>query len=446
MRLPRLIAALAATVAVAGACSSSGGGTTSSGPTVAANSVKAGPASGWSAGAFAPAASSLKCSTTASDPTRGVTDKQITVGGLANLTSATGSSLAGTDVGAKVRFQRANAEGGINGRKINYVGTLDDGQDPARNGQQAKVLAQQKKVFAAVPVMTADSNYLDTFCAQTVPFFGWGINTGFCGTSIGFGITGCQASNDSVTSSTYGLMIQALFGGNAAGKTTAIVGIDIDAANAASQDLGRQIATVGSKVVYNKNPIPVSGLTDTTAIVNAIMKSNNGSQPDVVLYVADFNSIVKLIGAMEAAGYTGKNLNPVGYDPRLATFSGLQKTYAILQWAPGIDTGVPAVKQMVADFAKYAPGTAVSLPAMAGYWAADMFTTAATKVGRNLTVNSLLKMLNNNYSNYVPDALPETRWPLNHFATAPCAALVQLNDKHYTVTSKLACGSLIARR
>lgn len=448
MRAPRLVAVLAASTALAvglAACSSDD--TNDDAPAIAAEDVQVGPPSGWSDGGFEPDPARLKCGQTASDPTRGVTDTEITVGGLAYLTSPNGSSMAGTELGAQARFDQANEEGGVNGRRINYVGTLDDGNDPTRNSAQAKALVDQKKIFAAVPLMTSSANYLDTFCAETVPFFGWGFNQGFCDTTLGFGITGCQFPGEGVSSTTYGLMIQAMFGGDASGKTTALVGVDNDSARAGLRELGEQIRSVDIDTVYEENPIPVAGLADTTAVVNAIMTSNHGAPPDVVLYVADFNSIIKLTEAMTAAGYQGKNLNPVGYDPRLAAsgFEGLQKSYTIVQWAPGTDTDIPAVKQLVDDFAKHVPDAVVSLPAMAGYWAADMFVNAATKAGPELTVDSLLKTLNSDYSYYVPDAVPETRWPINHAVSAPCASIVQLNGTKYDITSKLACGSLIKK-
>jgi ABC-type branched-subunit amino acid transport system substrate-binding protein len=447
MRTPRLVAALAVSVVLTAglaACSNSATSTTT-GTKVAAADVTAGPATGWSDGGLKVDTASLKCGQTASDPTRGVTDTEITVGGLAYLTSPDGSSMSGAELGAKARFERANAEGGVNGRKINYTGTLDDGNDPARDSAQAKVLVEQKKVFAVVPEITSNANFLDTFCSKTVPFFGWGLNEGFCGTTIGFGITGCETPADKLgyTSTNYGLVIQAMFGGSTKGKTLALVGLDNDSARAGTTKIADQLRAVGVDVVYAQNPVPTSGLTDTTPVVNAIMTSNKGAPPDVVFYIADFSSVVKLTGALDAAGFRGKNLNPIGYDPRLASFKDLDQSYTVLLWEPGVDTSIPAIRQMADDFAKYAPGTTISLPAMAGYWAADMFVTAATKVGRNLTVDGLLKVLNNNYSNYVAGALPESRWPLNHLISTPCAATVQLTGGKYDVTGKLACSSLI---
>ncbi|MBL7495311.1 ABC transporter substrate-binding protein [Frankia sp. CNm7] len=449
MRASRLVTAVAFTAALATSLAACGGDDSpgtggSTAPTVAAADVKAGPPSGWSDGGWSPNLSALKCGQTAAEPTRGVTDTEIKIGGLGYLTSPTGSTMSGSDIGAKVRFQRANDEGGVNGRKINFIGMLDDGNDPARNGSQGQVLAQQEKIFAAVPVMASRANYLDAFCAATVPFFGWGFNTAFCGTSIGFGITGCLLPTEkSVSSNTYGLMLKGIFGGDVTGKTTALIGSDDDSARTGLQSLVRQIKAVGIEVPYAENPIPAAGLNDTTAIVNAVMTSDNGGPPDLILPVTDFSTTTKLTQAFVAAGYEGEFLNAVGYDPRLTGFDGLVGSYTLLQWSPAEDASSTAVQQLVADFKKYAPEQAVSLPTMAGYWAADMFLTAVEKLGRDVTVDRLLKLLNDDYSHYVEGALPETRYPLNHFIGAPCASVVQLTKGAYTVPTKLSCGQLL---
>nr|MDT0666146.1 ABC transporter substrate-binding protein [Micromonospora sp. DSM 115978] len=104
--------------------------------------------------------------------------------------------MAGADVGADVRFQRANDDGGVNGRQINFIGVEDDGQDPARNVQLAQSLVEQDQVFAIAPLISAFPNYLDILCEGVVPFFGWGTNTGYCGNAIGFGFTGCSTPSE----------------------------------------------------------------------------------------------------------------------------------------------------------------------------------------------------------------------------------------------------------
>ena len=144
---------------------------------------------------------------------RGVTDKEITIGGLSAITSA-GGGYTGADVGAKARFARVNAEGGINGRMINYIGVKDDGEDSTKNLDLARQLVQKDDVFALAPVvgqglLPASSDFLET---NKVPFVGWGFMPGFCGTKFGFGFNGCitPPAGNIVNTSLAGTLVQAL--------------------------------------------------------------------------------------------------------------------------------------------------------------------------------------------------------------------------------------------
>ncbi|MBX6391535.1 MAG: ABC transporter substrate-binding protein [Frankia sp.] len=450
MRVLRLVTVVAASAALATGLAACGddddsGGTTSAAPTVTGE-VKPGPITGWSDGGFAPDLSSLECSTKAANPTRGITDTEIKVGGLAYLTSPSGSTMSGVDLGAKARFERANEEGGINGRKIDFVGVLDDGNDAARNLDQARVLADQEEVFAVVPLLTSHASYVDVLCNEVVPFFGWGINPGFCGNTIGFGITGCLVAEGRrpAAATTYGIALQSLNGGSAEGLKVAILGSDSQSAVNGVADMVTQVETVGADVVYAETPIPAAGLTDATALVNDLMTAADGAPPDILLHVLDFTTTNKVIEAMAAAGYEGKHLTAVGYDPRLAAagMASMQGVNSILQWAPA-ESDAQAVQQLRADLAKYTPDAVLSLPTMAGYWAADFFVRAATAVGPDLTVDALLELLNGGYTHSVEGALAETRWPLNHVINNPCMSVVQLDGNAYKIAADLACGSLV---
>ncbi len=401
---------------------------------------KEGPDHGWSQTNVTLDPKTLACQGAAPNPNRGVTDTSIKIGGLASLTSPAGAVFGDIDAGAKARFARANAEGGVAGRQIDFVGVRDDGSDAARDGQQASVLVQQEQVFAVAPVAVSAPNFLDTFCKQVVPFVGWGTNTAFCGNAIGFGITGCQtpAPKAQRTVSTGPPIAVAKLLPAGAAKTIAVVGNDVEAARQGNITIGQGFESAGFKVVYQKSPVPLSGLTDPTPIVSAIMTADGGKPPAAVFTVLQFADSVKMVSALKAAGYKGILITPI-YDPRLAGVAELDDTYAIVGWQPGISTDVPAIAQMVKDLAAYAPGVALSTPVMAGYWSADLVISALRKVGRNLTVDSFLKVLNDNFTNYVPGALPETRWPLNHIAPSPCGTLAHLKDKTWTAPPE-TCG------
>ncbi len=127
-----------------------------------------------------------------SDPAAGFTSTSITIEGDVDKTSASGQSEALAELGAKARFARANAEGGVNGRKINYLGSADNKLDPAQDLPTVKKIVEQDKAFAIVPmvspVLAAGGTYLVN---NKVPFYGWGITPAFCNNTVGFGYTGC---------------------------------------------------------------------------------------------------------------------------------------------------------------------------------------------------------------------------------------------------------------
>ncbi|CUU58185.1 ABC-type branched-chain amino acid transport system, substrate-binding protein [Parafrankia irregularis] len=434
-----LILTVAGVVGIAGC---GGGDSTNDTAAVDPALLKLGADHGWNQTDVTVDAASLDCQGKASNPTRGVTDTSIKIGGLATVTSPSGIAFGDADAGAKARFARANAEGGIAGRTIDYVGVRDDGSDPARNSAQATALVSRDEVFAAAPVLTTTSSYIDTFCKDVTPFFGWGTESGFCGNAIGFSIVGCQtptAEQRASVNTGPPAMVNALIPAGSP-KSIAMIGIDNDAARQGNITVSQGFQAAGFNVVYEKTPIPVSGLSDPTPIVQAVMTADQGAPPAAVFMVTPVGDAVKLLGALRAAGYDGILLTPF-YDPRLAGAKELADTYAVMQWQPGLSTDVPGIKQMMADFKAYAPDLPDSLPAMAGYWAADMLVTALQKVGRDLTVDALLKTLNGDYTNYVAGAVPETRWPLNHVAASPCGTLAHLKDGKWSAPA-LSCGAI----
>ena len=112
---------------------------------------------------MAPAASAQK----AYGP--GVTDKEIKIG---NIMPYSGPASAYGTIGKTeaAYFAKINAEGGINGRKINFV-SYDDGYSPPKTVEQARKLVESDQVLAifnplGTPPNTAIQKYLND---QKVP-------------------------------------------------------------------------------------------------------------------------------------------------------------------------------------------------------------------------------------------------------------------------------------
>ena len=116
---------------------------------------------------------------------RGVTDTTINVAGLTQASQFSANELK---VGSTAAFSGVV----VGGRHINYVESADDNGDPATDLSQAQRLVQQDQVFAVVPTLTPVMDQAAQFFSQQhVPFFGWGINHGFCNNPYAFGFTGC---------------------------------------------------------------------------------------------------------------------------------------------------------------------------------------------------------------------------------------------------------------
>ena len=114
--------------------------------------------------------------------------RSIKVGGIVSH-RAFGDAMKG----AQARFDRENAKGGVFGRKIEFVDTADDKFDPNTNIQESPPPRGSGEVFAIVPAVTVVLGSSDFLAQQKVPFFGWGISSGFCENEYGYGFTGCVA-------------------------------------------------------------------------------------------------------------------------------------------------------------------------------------------------------------------------------------------------------------
>jgi ABC-type branched-subunit amino acid transport system substrate-binding protein len=77
----------------------------------------------------------------------GVTDKTVTIGSTQPLTGPAAPGYSEISLASEAYFKYINANGGINGRTIEYK-YVDDGYDPTKTVSQTRKLVQQDKVFA----------------------------------------------------------------------------------------------------------------------------------------------------------------------------------------------------------------------------------------------------------------------------------------------------------
>ncbi|BBC31644.1 uncharacterized protein SGFS_029380 [Streptomyces graminofaciens] len=373
---------------------------------------------------------------------RGVSDDSIKVGGIVSMTTSTGYSKKDTDLGAKARFDRANAEGGVNGRRIEYLGAEDDGQDPAKNLAAARKLVQRDEVFAVVPMSSTTFSGADFLQQQKVPTFGWGTLPSFCGPAYIYGFGGCMVPSPGGTiSQTWPEGLKQVMGG-AKGRSVAILANDSEAGTFAVRTYSQSFEAAGFEVAYAKPAVPAGSVpSDWSAYTKALLRSDGGKAPDAVVSVMQTPYNIGLFTALKRTGYDGVLTDPTDYDPALlakdATRQALDGVHILLSFQP-FEQASAEMRQFEEDIRKAAgKGVALNMHMVTGYMSADLFLAIAEKAGEDLTVASFQKAAKgfSDKGTLVGDRA-EPRGQKESFG---CGALVQLKGGKYVVSAPFAC-------
>src|ERR1700722_16171511 len=104
----------------------------------------------------------------------GVSSNSITVGTISTQTGTLASNFSSLIYGEKAYYQYINAQGGVNGRKIDYKYQLDDGGNPTTFNQLANTLINQDHVFAVTGVATAFFSP-NLFVESGIPTYGYNV-------------------------------------------------------------------------------------------------------------------------------------------------------------------------------------------------------------------------------------------------------------------------------
>ena len=110
----------------------------------------------------------------------GVTSNSITVGTISTQTGTLASNFSSLIYGEKAYYDYINAQGGVNGRKIDYKYALDDGGNPTTFNQLANTLINQDHVFAVTGVATAFFSP-NLFVESGIPTYGYNVTGNWAG-------------------------------------------------------------------------------------------------------------------------------------------------------------------------------------------------------------------------------------------------------------------------
>jgi branched-chain amino acid transport system substrate-binding protein len=381
----------------------------------------------------------------APDAIPGVTATQVTVGGLATLSSASGETLPGSDIGARAYFERVDASGGVAGRKIYFLGTRDDGGEPGFDLAAARQLVEGGKVFAVVPALTASMGSAAFLESRRVPTVGYMPDPQACGKAYLFDVTGCSSPppGDRFYSPAPGLLLaQAAFHGDASRASVAVTVDDDGAGRSSIEACGGPFRSAGFSVVSDGTPVPVGVGADYSGAVSRVMSSEAGHAPTVVWACDNFDTAVGLTAALRAAGYRGLVYSPVTYDPRVPQVPGLRDTlqgtdsYTVIAPPEAATAGLDQVRR---DVRAVSPGAQLSLPVLFGYYSAEMFVKILKRTGRDLSAQRFAQVANSGFTFGVQGGLCPVTFPLGHSEGSVGGGLVQLQGAQYQVLASLTC-------
>jgi ABC-type branched-subunit amino acid transport system substrate-binding protein len=373
----------------------------------------------------------------ASSAATGSSSGAIVVGGLQD------GNFAGIDTGFKARIARFNNQGGIDGRKIQFVGVLNDGDSLTADLSNAQTLVLKDHVFAVAPVAdeVLSPGAVQLFSQNSTPYIGWGLSPAFCGNNWGFPLVGCESTPDYQNTSAFVQAAQAI-GKPVKGLKVAVIGTNNSGGKAGTDGIISANKAVGATVVYGQASVPQDGTTDYAPFVQAIMAGS----PDMVELVVNFQAAVGLTAALRQAGYKGALWNPSAYVPGLFAAQpqlaqALTGSLVVANFPPSEDNS-PASLQLESDLKAIGAPTTYGLGEAVGWWSAEEFIQElqATAAKGPLTQANLEKVINAGWTiKAMPGGIADLTFPRDHIKSTGCYGTLIADGAHYVVKSKYVC-------
>ncbi len=357
--------------------------------------------------------------------TNGVTATSIRVGALASLSGFASTDFAPVVTGAQVYFDRLNAAGGVDGRKIIYSPIIDDGTSPSGDTSAAQQLVQDK-VFAVVGVGTPFFTGSSILRAQAVPTFGLQENTNsqWAGPNM-FGAGGSFV--DSAAPQPQAAYVAQRTGSH----RTAVLAYNVAQSSQGCVSIINALARF-----HVDTPVIDVSIPYGAASLDADVTRMQQNRIDFVATCMDATGNIKLSQTLQQHGmgstvqYWLDGYNQQVLQNNQAAMDGV---YFLVQQTPfevsARHRGVyPGIDEFNAALKRYAPrGTQASTSALAGWVSADLFTQGLRALGATVTRSGLVAAINK-FTSYTADgAISPVDWSVAHTALTftDCSAFVQ---------------------
>ncbi|MFK7961583.1 MAG: ABC transporter substrate-binding protein [Phycisphaerales bacterium] len=314
----------------------------------------------------------------------GVNDKTISVGQVAALRGPAKELGRGMQSGLQAYFGQVNRDGGINGRRIS-LRSVNDGYEPAKSADAAKMLIDQAGVFALIGgVGTPTARAIVPICeARQTPFIGPFTGAGFLRDANMSQVVNIRSSYDQEMESIAEVLtargidrIACFYQDDAYGQA------GLSGITAALERRGLELCSTGT---YERNTVAITGG------FNSIKAGN----PEAVVMVGAYTACSTFIRSAKADAsmedVTFCNISFVGTDALAATLGDMADGVIVSQVVPyPWDQSFPIVREYTKAMQTAGKEDEIGFVSFEGYITAKAFCTAIERINGEPTRAKLL--------------------------------------------------------
>jgi ABC-type branched-subunit amino acid transport system substrate-binding protein len=357
----------------------------------------------------------------------GVTANSITVGTISTQTGTLASNFSSLIQGERAYFDYVNAQGGVNGRKIDYKYALDDGGNPTTFNQLANTLINQDHVFAVTGVGTAFFTP-NLFVESGIPTYGYNVTGNWAGPANLF------AAGGSVQYYPAGAPQWAFVARKTEPKPSiALVAYGIAASADSCQSAQSVLSGAGYNISYVDLKVSYPGTTVATDVQRMKQAGSN-----FVVSCMDVQGNVNMARAIKQYGANMTQLWLDGNDQSTLdqNQSLMQGVYFYIAHVPftASTSLYPGLKLYLTQMKKYEPNYVYDEVAMQGWESAALFVQGVKNAGANLTQANVIKQDNLLTAFTAGGLTAPTNWKdAGHSGHAPpyCGAIIKVQGDKY---------------
>ena len=315
--------------------------------------------------------------------TNGVTPTEVTFGTHTDLSGVTATYGISSSNAVQMKFDEANAAGGINGRKIKFI-IEDAGYQVPKAVQACNKLIHRDKVFAFIAGMGTPMNnacFKDQFVANIPSLFPVSAARSMYEPFHKLKFVAAASYVDQVRSGIDYMV------GKKGKKAVCVMYQDTDFGNEILEGAKLQTDKLGIKIVETATHKPTD--QDFTASLTKLKAENC----DLIVMGSIVRDTIIPYTAARKSGWTDVTFlgSSATYDAAVGAAPGMDGFYGMgLTDMLYADSELPAVRKFYADY-KTKFGRDPNVGAIYGYVDADLTVLALKNAGKDLTVDSFVK-------------------------------------------------------